>query len=90
MMKINQVEKGNPNSTEVERYPDGKVKRITQFDENGVFQKEITPNYKNQHGIEGPTTKEPNYNTSPDGRVFRNGNTVRPATPEEIELLYSY
>lgn len=83
-------ENGTPNSTEVERNSDGSVKRITQYDRNGNFQKEIRPNTKGQHGINGPTTKEPHYNTTPDGRIFRNGNIVRPATPEEINLLNSF
>ena len=78
---------GEPNSTEIERNPDGSIKRVTQFDENGNFKKEIRPNEKNQHGIDGPTTKEANYNIRPDGEVYRNRDIVRKATPEEIELL---
>ena len=83
-------EKGTPNDTEVERNYDGSIKRITLYDENGIFRKEIRPNVKGQHGINGPTTKEPNYNTTPDGRTFRNGYKVRSATSEEIKLLESF
>ena len=81
---------GEPNSTEVEYNYDRSVKRITQYDEKGNFMKEIRPNSKGQHGIDGPTTKEPFYNTRPDGRTFRNGYIIRAATPEEIKLLGSF
>ena len=78
---------GPENGIEIEHNVDGSVKRVTQFDENGNFLKEVRPNFKGQHGIEGPTTKVPQYNTDASGKVHMNGYKVRPATPEEIMLL---
>ena len=78
---------GPENGIEIEHNVDGSVKRVTQFDENGNFLKEVRPNFKGQHGIDGPTTKVPQYNTDASGKVHMNGYKVRPATPEEIMLL---
>ena len=78
---------GPENGIEIEHNVDGSVKRVTQFDENGNFLKEVRPNFKGQHGIEGPTTKVPQYNTDASGKVHMNGYKVQPATPEEIMLL---
>lgn len=77
--------KGEPNSTQVERNPDGTVRRVTQYDEKGNMLKEIRP--KPSHGSDGPTTKYPETNTNPKtGEEFTRFK-VRPATPDEIKLL---
>ena len=78
-------ERGEPNSTKVERNPDGSVRRVTQYDRNGFIKKEIRPTPS--HGRKGPTVKEPVFNTNPETGETYYGYKVRDALPDEIELL---
>jgi len=84
--RSNPLTKGNPNETLVERNINGTVRRVTQFDSNGNFLREIRP--KGSHGTNGPTVKEATFNTNPNtGQIFQNKPNYRPATNAEIDLL---
>ena len=75
--------------------------RSMKWNENGLEMKYDYDLLGRTTGVTTPDGKQINYSYDKsglltalsgfvNGRVFRNGNTVRPATPEEIELLYSY
>jgi hypothetical protein len=80
---------GEPNSRQIEYNDDGSVRRITEYDENGHWTREIRPGRPGvRHGVEGPTTKYPTYNTNPTtGVEYENVPDVRASTPEEIDIL---
>ena len=80
---------GEPNSRQVEYNDDGSVKRITEYDQNGNWTREIRPGRPGgSHGDQAPTTKYPRYNTNPTtGQTFENRAGVRLSTPDEIDIL---
>lgn len=84
--RSNPARTGPPGGMVIERNPDGSVKRVTTYDKNGNWVKEIRP--EGSHGIDGPTTKKPTTNTNPEtGKTFPGSPTYEPSTPDEIKLL---